>query len=379
VVFLFFCCFPIGVCETEQSDTIYVDDNNSEGPWDGSPDHPYFHIQDAIENATNGDTIFVFNGFYSGNILIDKSVSLIGENNDLTVIYGGKHNIWIFADGVYMKGFNLTESSRFFSAIYIVGYDAFITLNNINNNYDGIKIDGVSNVTICQNTFINNYNRNIRIEFSSDCFISNNYIGGDGDGIYVWSSSNNRLIKNTIDRCDWGILLGDFCYNNSIYHNNLIYNDFGNAEDYTRDNNWDNGYPSGGNFWGDYQGVDADNDGIGDTAYEISEKVIDSYPLIKPMNFSKPEISIKNGFGFHAEIKNNNDQLLTGILTVNIYKKNGELKSYSKSTIVNIDPSDKIVISKNMFGFGMRVTTVEWGIWSWEQESFLFGSFWINL
>ena len=127
MVFLFFCCFPIGVCETEQSDTIYVDDNNSEGPWDGSPDHPYFHIQDAIENATNGDTIFVFNGFYSGNILIDKSVSLIGENNDLTVIYGGKHNIWIFADGVYIKGFNLTESSRFFSAIYIVGYDAFIT------------------------------------------------------------------------------------------------------------------------------------------------------------------------------------------------------------------------------------------------------------
>jgi len=43
---------------------------------------------------------------------------------------------------------------------------------------------------------------------------------------------------------------------------------------------WDDGYPSGGNYWSDYAGVDADGDGIGDTPYVIDENNTDRYPLI---------------------------------------------------------------------------------------------------
>ena len=37
--------------------TIYVDDDNVDGPWDGSQEHPFQHIQDGIDNASDGDTV----------------------------------------------------------------------------------------------------------------------------------------------------------------------------------------------------------------------------------------------------------------------------------------------------------------------------------
>jgi hypothetical protein len=47
-------------------------------------------------------------------------------------------------------------------------------------------------------------------------------------------------------------------------------------------NIWDNAYPSGGNYWSDYSGVDANSDGIGDTPYVIDTNNQDPYPLMNP-------------------------------------------------------------------------------------------------
>ena len=65
VIFLLFLStlFPISISiESSSNRTIYVDDDNIEGPWDGSKEYPYQIIWDAVNNATDGDTIFIRNG-----------------------------------------------------------------------------------------------------------------------------------------------------------------------------------------------------------------------------------------------------------------------------------------------------------------------------
>lgn len=378
-MFLFFCCFPIGVCETAQSDTIYVDDDNQEGPWDGSKQHPFEQIQDGLDYANDGDTVFVNIGRYVGNVLIEKSVKLIGENRDKTVIKDGKHNIWVLADDVTIMNFSIVNSARYFSGVYVVSSDNKITNNLIYDNYDGILMDNTNNNYICNNRIFRNYDRNIRIEFSDNGKVFSNYIGSGGYGIYLWSSSENRIYDNVIDHCEWGISLGDFCFGNTIYHNTMMENKYGNGFDESDENSWDNGYSAGGNFWSDYTGEDEDNDGVGDSAYEISEKAVDRFPLMNPWNITKPEIVIKSGIGFHVEIKNVGSSLLTGMISIQISKKNGNSISSFEVMIIDLESLAKTLIAKEMLGFGMMIVSVEWGIWSWEQESFLFGPFWINL
>ena len=56
---------------------IYVDD-------DGGAD--YTSIQDAIDAASSGYTIYVYSGFYNEVVYIDKSINLIGQNKTNTII-----------------------------------------------------------------------------------------------------------------------------------------------------------------------------------------------------------------------------------------------------------------------------------------------------
>ncbi|MCD4664629.1 MAG: hypothetical protein K8R68_05095, partial [Bacteroidales bacterium] len=70
------------------SNTIYVDDDNTDGPWDGTQEHPYQHIQDAVDNASKGDTVFVYSGIYYEHIVINTSISLVGEYRETPIIDG---------------------------------------------------------------------------------------------------------------------------------------------------------------------------------------------------------------------------------------------------------------------------------------------------
>ena len=152
---------------------------------------------------------------------------------------------------------------------------------------------------VVENNNLSNCFRGIILGFSDQNIISDNHITYDAYGITLYQSGSNTVRNNTIkNNTETGVLIdnGD---NNLFYHNNFIKNNY--HVNNGIDNTWDNGYPSGGNYWDTYtgndrfSGVDQDipgRDGIGDSAYNFYA-AYDRYPLMEPwpMDSTAPDIS----------------------------------------------------------------------------------------
>lgn len=99
-------------------ETIIVDDN-------GPADFP--KIQWAIDNATDGDTVRVYDGWYNESLIINRSVSIIGNGSESTILNGtGNPNyfrniITITANDTNVSGFTFTSgpSSSYFQVIEV--------------------------------------------------------------------------------------------------------------------------------------------------------------------------------------------------------------------------------------------------------------------
>ncbi|MBX5327901.1 hypothetical protein HM003_00900 [Candidatus Bathyarchaeota archaeon A05DMB-5] len=155
-----------------------------------------------------------------------------------------------------------------------------ISENNISAIDTCIDID-TSECTIYANNITNSYYA-IDLTSSSDNIICKNNITSNEYGIILWSSNNNTICENNIVNNTESIYLSE-SENNTIYHNNFI-NNTNLISTYASPCTWDNGYPSGGNYWSDHVGVDADYDSISDTQYIIDVDNIDRYPLMGPIN-----------------------------------------------------------------------------------------------
>jgi parallel beta-helix repeat protein len=133
--------------------------------------------------------------------------------------------------------------------------------------------------------------------------ITRNLIVNNSDGIALGQYSNhNTVSQNNISMNDYGFYI-ESSTQNSIYGNNVLNNA---QQAYVASgslNSWDDGYPSGGNFWGDYVGSDAysrdyqnetGNDWIGDSPYVVDQNDTDRYPLMHP--FSSQANAIEVGY-----------------------------------------------------------------------------------
>jgi parallel beta-helix repeat protein len=180
------------------------------------------------------------------------------------------------------------------TGIYLVSSsNNSISANNITNNQRGISLTGASNNSVSANHISNN-DVGISLTGASNNSISANNIANNSYGIYLYSpSGSNSMSANTIANNDVGIYFYSIS-NNLICHNNFV----GNTVQAIVDslgyvNVWDDGYPSGGNYWSDYSGVDLNSgpyqnevgsDGIGDANYTINADNNDRYPLMGPFS-----------------------------------------------------------------------------------------------
>jgi parallel beta-helix repeat protein len=162
----------------------------------------YATIQEAItaNETLNGHTIYVDAGTYYENLIIDKSISLVGQSELNTTIMGQapRSIIYITADNVTITGFTIKESAYGYDSVYLYNSTGNnITNNIVKNSYCGVHLYNSTDNIICDN-IITECEYGILLYNSSSNDLSTNAIANNNDGIHLDISNNNHLSGNNI-------------------------------------------------------------------------------------------------------------------------------------------------------------------------------------
>jgi parallel beta-helix repeat protein len=225
----------------------------------------YSRIQDAIDNATDGDTVFVYDDAspYLENLMVDKSISMIGENKETTRIEGITNVtvVRLAADHILLQGFTIvipTFPMPWIMGVYVSKtenwpYEQDVVIENItvsdvniishNSRTDGIGCLYCNNSTFVGNTVSNCY-FGIHLFLSCNNIVSHNKVQQCQYGVYVENTWNphyrlwfahptfgsNTIANNTIKGNEYGVLIdGDRTVSDKILDNNVTGNHDGIA------------------------------------------------------------------------------------------------------------------------------------------------------
>jgi len=236
--------------------------------------------------------------------------SIVVEKDNI-IINGNSHTLQGIGTG---NGFSLLDRSnvtiknvriiQFYIGISLVhSTNNTITENTVSSNNHGIHLYQSTNSTVGKNTVTSNQGGIIVYQGSNSTKVENNTVSFNDFGIDLGMANRCTITSNNITNNTFGISVSHSS-NNNIYHNNFIDN---SHQVYSIDeslNTWDDDYPSGGNYWSDYAGLDMKNgsnqnqlgsDGIGDTPYIINANNQDRYPrmsYVGILDIIAPTISI---------------------------------------------------------------------------------------
>jgi len=172
----------------------------------------YTTIQDAIDNASTNDTIYVYPGIYVENIMVDKTLTLIGDEKLTTIIDGGGQydviHICAMAHRVTITGFTIQNSGSIVGA----GFDVGLEIHSQNNN-------------ITNNIFTHHFNMAIELFSSNTNTITHNlFTTINRTGLDIMSSCDNIVSQNTFINIGEKCILLDWMGNS--FNNNISYNIF---------------------------------------------------------------------------------------------------------------------------------------------------------
>jgi len=246
----------------------------------------YTTIQEAIDddNTLNGHIFLVENGVYYEHVVLSKALSLVGESAEGTIIDGNGTGIVVTVKANNVKISNVTiqrsgpaESDPHEGGVYIERSN-YTSISNciVKDNFSGIQALFSENNTFAYNrVFSNRYAGFTLLSFTKNNTVVNNTIASNPNGIWCEYSSNNLIEDNTITHNSEHLMWLRKSNSSRISHNNFVGKSvvvLGSIDV------WESEFE--GNYWSEYNGTDADHDGIGDTPYTIDENNVDHYPLM---------------------------------------------------------------------------------------------------
>jgi parallel beta-helix repeat protein len=332
-------------------------------------------VQEAINAATAGDTVWIAPGIYHESIIINKTITLIGKPGSEPIFKGGGSGIAITivssGSGSTIAGITITSWDQ---GIVINGASGCRVYDNIMSliSQNGIALEGstASNNQIYFNIFQQNTVAITLTASSTSNIVFNNIITSNSIGLDV-ESSGNVVCANMMTENQVAISIKN-SDNNKFFHNDFVSNDVQLVIAASTGNVWDDGYPSGGNYWSGHTGPDmfsgpnqdqAGSDGIVDTSYTIATGSVDRYPLahgahdvgITSVTTSKTVVG--KGCTLHVELK---------ILNYGMYDENFPVAAYANTSTA---ATQSIALTKGSY----IIVTL-----TWNTSSLAYGNYTIS-